>query len=77
MKIENLLKSAYVKFSSKQQFNISCAKTPFCQYTYEENIHSKIATAFAPGRAKFSWEKCTCRCQEETEYGPRTILVMK
>jgi len=39
--------------------------------------HLKIATAFAPGRAKFTWKACNCRCQEEAECGPRTVLAMK
>ena len=39
--------------------------------------HSKITTAFAPGRAKMIWKPCRCRCQEEVECGPRTILAMK
>jgi len=40
-------------------------------------ICSKIEAAFAPGRARFSWESCSCRCQEEAECGPRTILAMR
>jgi len=40
-------------------------------------IHTKITTAFAPGRARLTWKTCRCRCQEEVECGPRTILAMK
>jgi len=40
-------------------------------------IHTKITTAFAPGRARLTWKSCRCRCQEEVECGPRTILAMK
>jgi len=40
------------------------------------DIKLKIETAFAPGRAKLSWEHCHCRCQEELECGPRTVLAM-
>jgi len=40
------------------------------------NIASKIENAFAPGRAKLTWQECSCRCQEELECGPRTVLAM-
>ena len=40
------------------------------------NIKLKIETAFAPGRATLTWQNCRCRCQEEVECGPRTVLAM-
>jgi len=39
-------------------------------------VRTKIETAFAPGRAKLTWQHCHCRCQEELECGPRTVLAM-
>jgi len=42
-----------------------------------ENVILKIETAFAPGRAKLTWQTCQCRCQEELECGPRTVLAMR
>ena len=41
------------------------------------NLFQKIEMAFAPGRAKLTWNTCQCRRQEELECGPRTIFAMK
>jgi len=41
------------------------------------NVALKIETAFAPGRAKLARQACQCRCQEELECDPRTVLAMR